>query len=102
MLPIFGRFRYGAFTVFLSCHCVNVAILTAAAVLYLQPLDAVRFSTLWIVASHTVVSLSLAMVAGQVFVFADRGGGAVGPWGARFQVLCVLVMLTAWLVYLGL
>ena len=99
MLPIVGPIRYEAFPVFPLYHCVNVVILLTACVLYLHPFDAARPSMFWIALSHVVAFVSLAMVIGQVLLFLERGGGGIGPWGARSQVLSIFVLMAAGFVY---
>ena len=79
MLPIVGPIRYEALPVFLLYHCVNIAVLLTAVVLYLHPFDAARPSMLWIVFSHVVAFVSLAMVVGQVLLFSEREDGGIGP-----------------------
>ena len=99
MLPIVGPIRYEGLPVFLLYHCVNIAVLLTAVVLYLHPFDAARPSMLWIVLSHVVAFVSLAMVIGQVLLFSEREDGGIGPWGACSQVLSIFVLMAAGFVY---
>ena len=87
MLPIVGPIRYEALPVFLLYHCVNIAVLLTAVVLYLHPFDAARPSIL-----DRFLSCCCLRVAGD----GRRPSAAVlGTRGWRYRALGSVQLLSA-------